>query len=177
LATQPPNTWNVNGFGSFNFKLNNGSGFFASTVELYVLFQHLRLVIERHTIACVERNGHRCRPRGARYKHRLQRISGQRRGSGSRQVDNSACVPAAVPEPSSAALLFIGVALMGGSLFLGRGGSRDSALEPSRSQKIRSWLNFTGLSNLSARQEPFSTALEHIENRQVISISSRVCKT
>jgi hypothetical protein len=128
LATSPPSTSQVDGFGMMNFTLNDGSGFSSPSSSFTFSFN-----ISNHTLTGVSQllatnsNGTDV---AAHMALSTNTACTGFAGNGSAPTgspDNSACTSAA-PEPSSAALLLVGVVLIGGTLVLRRRETDDLAI-------------------------------------------------
>ncbi|SRR5216683_1139718 len=113
---------NEDGFGSFNFVLNDGSGFSSPMASLSFTFTTTGSV--SGVAALLALNDHNADIAGHLALSTNLACTGFAANTGATKPtgspDNSACVTSGVPEPSSAALLFVGAMLIGGTYLLRR---------------------------------------------------------
>src|SRR6266852_2279564 len=110
---------NEDGFGSFNFRLNDGSGFSTPLASLSFTFTPSGSV---STVAALLST---TLPNAAAHMALATNtactgFAANGGTSGAADTPNPACVSGGVPEPSSAALLFVGAMLIGGTYLLRR---------------------------------------------------------
>jgi hypothetical protein len=121
---------NVNGFGNFNFTLNDGNGFSAPGPYSSLTFSFDVSGSVSSIATLLTSNGTASAAAHMALSSNTActgfAANGGTQGEGT--VDNPACVAGGVPEPSSAVLLFVGVALIGGTLLLRRREADDLAI-------------------------------------------------
>jgi len=129
LVTSPPSTSNVDGFGSFNFVVNDGPGFSSPLTSLSFSFNISGTLSGVASLLALNSDNADVVAHMALATNTactgFAANTGATKPTGS--PDNSACV-SGVPEPSSAALLFVGAMLIGGTYLLRRRETDDMAI-------------------------------------------------